>query len=206
MKYIKQFQKEHGLIVDGIVGKNTLIKFSQVYKLSYEQTAHVMGQICHETGLFTKGIENLNYRAESLLKTFKKYFKDLAHAKEYEKQPVKIGNYVYANRNGNGDVNSCDGYRFLGRGGIMLTGRKNYKAFSDFVSDPNVLTNPDIVESKYFWETALFYFTAANLMSVSNKVNEQTILTVSKTVNGGYNGIKERIKYTNKFYDMLVIR
>lgn len=205
MKYIKLFQEKHGLKNDGIIGKNTLNKFKEVYGTSDEQTAHLMGQTCHETGEFTKGVENLYYTAKGLLDTFKKYFTE-STAKLYEKKPIAIGNLVYANRNGNGNVESGDGHKFKGRGSIMLTGKRNYMAFSLFVNDPLIMVNPDLVESKYFWETALFFFKTNNLMSLSQKIDEPTILKISKHVNGGYNGIKERILYTNKFYNILKSR
>ena len=68
--------------------------------------AHFFSQCCHESNDFKITGENLNYSAQGLLKIFSKYFKDEATAKQYERQPQKIANLVYANRMGNGDANS----------------------------------------------------------------------------------------------------
>lgn len=203
MKYIKLFQEKHGLKNDGIIGKKTLTKFSEVYGLTSEQTAHVIGQTCHETGKFALGRENLNYSAKSLLKTFKTRFTEL-QALKLERQPIKIGNHVYGNRYGNTEEN--DGYRYRGAGAIMLTFKDNYRKFSEYINDPEIMVNADLVESKYFFEVAIYFFKVNNLLGIANKVDEATILKISKVINGGYNGIKERIEYTNKYYDMLVVR
>ena len=91
-----------------------------------KRVAAFLAQTAHESGDFNFVKENLNYSAKGLMGTFKKYFPDEATAKQYERNPQKIANRVYANRMGNGDENSGDGYRFCGRGLIQLTGRNNY--------------------------------------------------------------------------------
>ncbi|NCV80024.1 MAG: hypothetical protein EBW25_04485, partial [Actinobacteria bacterium] len=95
-----------------------------------QRIAAFMAQCAHESGNFVFLTENLNYKAESLMKIFGKYFKDMATAKAYEKKPEKIANRIYANRMGNGDEASGDGYRYRGRGLIQLTGKTNYTWFA----------------------------------------------------------------------------
>ena len=87
--------------------------------------AHFFAQIDHESGL--KPIEeNLNYSAEGLCRTFKKYFSDLKIANNYARKPELIANLVYSNRMGNGNNQSGDGWRYRGRGFIQITGKFNY--------------------------------------------------------------------------------
>ena len=81
--------------------------------------AAFMAQCAHESGGFIFLKENLNYKAESLVRVWPRYFPDLATAKAYEKQPEKIANRAYANRMGNGDEASGDGWKFCGRGLIQ---------------------------------------------------------------------------------------
>ncbi|HXB09638.1 MAG TPA: hypothetical protein VNW04_21075 [Puia sp.] len=73
--------------------------------------AHFLGQCDYESEQWTAVTENLNYSAQALLKTFAKYF-DAGSAATYARQPEKIGDRVYANRMGNGDEASGDGFRY----------------------------------------------------------------------------------------------
>ena len=85
--------------------------------------AGFLAQCGHESADFTVLKENLNYGAAGLRGTFGKYFADDATAKAYERQPEKIANRVYANRMGNGNEASGDGFKYRGRGAIQLTGQ-----------------------------------------------------------------------------------
>ena len=106
--------------------------------------AMFLAQLDHESGL--KPIsENFNYSASALLRVFGKYFTP-ALAVEYERKPEKIANRVYANRMGNGDECSGDGWKYRGRGFIQTTGKTNYKLLSmhtgiDYVNNPDLLLN-----------------------------------------------------------------
>ena len=95
-----------------------------------KRIASFMAQCAHESGNFIFLSENLNYKAESLVKIFGKYFKDIGTAKQYEKNPQKIANKIYADRMGNGNEASGDGYKYRGRGLIQLTGKTNYTWFA----------------------------------------------------------------------------
>ena len=95
-----------------------------------ERIAAFLAQCAHESGGFVFIKENLNYRWQSLRKVFPKYFPTDALAQQYEKQPQKIANRVYASRMGNGPEESGDGWRFCGRGLIQVTGRDNYSWFA----------------------------------------------------------------------------
>jgi putative chitinase len=101
-----------------------------------QRVAAFVAQCAHESGGFRALKENLNYKAESLIRVFPKYFKTLDEAKHYEKQPEKIANKIYGSRMGNGDEASGDGFRYCGRGLIQLTGKDNYTWFAASLDMP----------------------------------------------------------------------
>ena len=110
---------------------NALSQLLPDYEINTPQRiAAFIAQCAHESGNFIFLSENLNYKAESLVKIFGKYFKDIDTAKAYEKKPEKIANKIYADRMGNGNEASGDGYKYRGRGLIQLTGKTNYTWFA----------------------------------------------------------------------------
>lgn len=158
--------------------------------------AHFLAQCSHESGDFKAVRENLNYSAEGLRKIFGKYFPTDAMAAQYARQPEKIANKVYANRMGNGNEASGDGYNYRGRGYIQLTGKENYASF-DKVVDEDILAAPDLVATKYPLMSAAFFFNKNGLWSICDKGDSIDVVTmVTKRVNGGTIGLEDRI---NKF-------
>ena len=147
--------------------------------------AHFLSQVAHESGNFKFVNENLNYSSKGLMAIFKKYFPTEALATAFERKPEKIANKVYANRMGNGNEASGEGYKFRGRGYIQLTGKDNYKAFSDFIGEDYVV-NPDLVATKYPLTSAAFFFHKNKLWDICDKGHSHEIVTaVTKRVNGG---------------------
>jgi putative chitinase len=164
--------------------------------------AHFLAQAGHESGGFKALNENLNYGAKGLLGTFAKYFTPDT-ATLYERKPEKIANLVYANRMGNGDKASGDGYRFRGRGYIQLTGKDNYSAFDKTV-DENILENPDLVATKYPLASAAWFFHKNGLQKIADEGATDLVVTkVTKRVNGGTIGLPDRIKHFNEYYKLL---
>jgi putative chitinase len=157
--------------------------------------SHFLSQAAHESNNFNAIRENLNYSAEGLLKVFPKYFsKDTAMA--CARQPEKIANIVYSNRLGNSDRQSGQGWKYRGRGFIQLTGMVNYEAFGKYIED-NILDNPDLVATKYPLSSAGWFFEKKGLWKICDEGDDvETIRKVTKMVNGGYNGLQDRI---NKF-------
>lgn len=165
--------------------------------------AHFLSQVAHESGNFKFVNENLNYGAKGLLGIFKKYFPTEALAAAYERKPEKIANKVYANRMGNGDEASGEGYKFRGRGYIQLTGKDNYKAFSDFIGE-DCVANPDLVATKYPLTSAAFFFHKNKLWDICDKGHSHDVVTaVTKRVNGGTIGLEDRIKHFNEYNHLL---
>jgi putative chitinase len=164
--------------------------------------AHFLAQVSHESGIFKVSIENLNYSAKGLLATFPKYF-DVATATAYEKKPEKIANLVYANRMGNGDKSSGDGYKFRGRGYIQLTGHDNYASFDAIVED-DILLNPDLVATKYQLLSAAWFWNRSKLNSISDMGDTNDIVKkITRKVNGGVIGLDDRIKHFHEYYKLL---
>ena len=96
--------------------------------------AAAMGQFLVEAGpAFREVVENLNYSAEQAAKIFPSIFPTAAAAAPFAHNQEKFGNRVYANRLGNGNEASGDGFRFRGRGLIQLTGRDEYKEFGNSI-------------------------------------------------------------------------
>jgi putative chitinase len=159
---------------------------------SPKRVAAFLAQCAHESGGFKFLKENLNYKAESLVKVFPKYFKTLDEAKKYEKQPEKIANKIYGGRMGNSPESSGDGFRYCGRGLIQLTGKDNYTLFAASIDTPiedipeYLQTFEGAVQSAcYFWEST----------GLNKEADAGDIKTMTRKINGGYIGLDDRIKH-----------
>jgi putative chitinase len=145
--------------------------------------AHFLAQCALESTGFTATVENLSYSAQRLLQVFPKYFRGV-DPNDYARNPEKIGNRVYANRMGNGDEASGDGFKFRGRGYIQLTGKDNYTSFSNFVGE-DCVANPDLVATKYPLASAAFFFNSNMIWAICDRgADDATVTRVSAAVNG----------------------
>jgi putative chitinase len=199
---LKVLQEKMGIAADGAFGPGTMKKAMEFYKLTPVRAAHFFAQTAHETGDFKAYQENLNYSAKGLTGTFHKYFLNEAAALPYERKPEKIANKVYAGRMGNGAEASGDGWKFRGRGALQLTGKENYKAFSDYLKKPEIMENPDLVATTYSFESAMFFFEKNHLWSICDQgVNDASILSLTKKINGGTIGLDDRSAKTKKYYE-----
>ena len=165
------------------------------------ELSHFLAQCGHESGGFKLTSENLNYGAKGLLGIFKKYFPTEAKALAYERKPEKIANLVYGGRMGNGEEASGDGYKFRGRGFIQLTGKSNYSEFDKVVAE-DILSNPDLVATKYPLLSAAWFF-HKNCLKKCVDATDATVTAVSKCVNGGTIGLPDRIKHFKEYYSLL---
>jgi putative chitinase len=201
---LKSLQTKIGVGADGAFGPGTLKAAMAYYKMTPERAAHFFAQTAHESGNFKAFAENLNYGTSGLTTTFKKYFPTTEKALLYERKPEKIANLVYASRMGNGDEASGDGFKFRGRGALQLTGKDNYKVFSEYLKNPEIMTNPDLVATEYAFESAIFFFDRNKLWDICDKgVNKDTILALTKRINGGTHGLADREEKTLKYYGYL---
>ena len=153
------------------------------------RVAAVMAQCHHESGGFVYLSENLNYKASGLLKTFPKYFPDMATAQKYERNPRAIANRVYANRMGNGPEESGEGWKFAGKGLIQLTGKDNMTRFAMSLE----ITPEEAAEYLQTFEgaaqSACWFWESNNL---NNYADSGDFLTLTKKINGGTKGMDDR--------------
>lgn len=164
--------------------------------------AHFLGQSSHESAGFKVMTENLNYSADALIRTFPKYF-PASIVLQYQRNPEAIGSRIYANRMGNGNEATMDGFKFRGRGVIQLTGHDNYKAFGAIIKE-DLITHPELVATKYALLSAAWFFSVNKLNVIADKgLSDQVCLEITMKVNGGVLGLAERILETNKFYSLL---
>lgn len=170
------------------------VKLMPDYEINTPQRiAHFVAQCAHESGNFVFLQENLNYRAVSLRKTFPKYFPTDQLAQQYANKPEMIANRVYANRMGNSDEASGDGWRYRGRGLIQLTGRDNYTFFAASLGI-------DIMDCVQYMATFEGAAQSACFFWEQNRLNRfadaNDVRGLTRAINGGYIGLEDRIKHT----------
>jgi putative chitinase len=165
------------------------------------QQASFIGQASHESGNFKTLEENLQYRAETLMRVWPKRFPTLEFAKQYEKNPKKIANSVYSNRMGNRDEASGDGHRFRGIGLFQLTGHSNYfhagKALGeDFVMNPDLVATPMFaaLTAGFFWNTH----------KLNQYADARDYVTMTVKINGGKIGLADRQKHIAHALEVLI--
>jgi putative chitinase len=166
--------------------------FSRFDITSNNQQAMFIGQCSHESGNFKLLSENLNYKAATLMKLWPKRFPTLEVANQYAGNARAIANKVYADRMGNRDEASGDGYRFRGKGLVQLTGYSNHfhagKALGvDFVMQPDLVATP-----KYAALTAGWFWSTHKCNPPADALD---YVKVTKIINGGTIGLDDRIKH-----------
>ena len=157
------------------------------------RTAAFVAQTAHESGQYNRMLESLNYtKAAGLMATWPKRFPTEASALPYVRNEQKLGNFVYANRMGNGDPASGDGFRYRGRGVIQLTGRDAYRRSGEALG-LDLAGNPDLVQTP---EVA---FDVAGLYWKSNGLNEladvPNFKAITQRINNGQTGQAERVQF-----------
>lgn len=156
------------------------------------RVAAFVAQCAHESANFKFLKENLNYKAESLMRVWPSRFPNMAVAQQYAMQPEKIANKVYSDRMGNGPESSGDGWRYAGKGLIQLTGKDNYTRFAESIETP-VEEIPDylatfegaVQSACWFWE----------VNGLNQWADAGDILTLTKRINGGVIGLEDRKKH-----------
>lgn len=180
---------------------DSLIKILPDYEIDTEKRVSAfLAQTAHESANYTRLIENLNYSAKRLMEVWPKRFPTMSIAKQYERNPQKLGNFTYANRMGNGPVESGDGYEYRGRGLIQITGKSNYESFGESIG----ISSKDAAEymetfdgavhsACWFWEV-----NKLNSYSDNGDIRNQTI-----KINGGTNGLSDRVNRYLKYLKIL---
>lgn len=164
------------------------------------EVASFLAQMSHESDEFRRMEENLNYSSERLMVVWPKRFPSFEIAQKYEYAPQRLANYVYANRIGNSDVDSGDGWRFRGRGVIQLTGRANYQACGDGIGE-NLLAFPEKLLTPFVGvRAACWYWKEHNLDTMDD---DEDVRLETRKINGGETGLKHRQALFNKYLALL---
>lgn len=192
--------------LDGKLNSNVLAELDKtVIRFNLQDPlvlSHFLAQTAHESAGFTRTVENLNYSAVRLLQVFPKYF-DGSNAEEYAGNPAAIASRVYADRMGNGPEDSTEGWVYRGRGYLQLTGRVNYQAFNA-VTKEDIMVRPELVSTKYPMLSAGWFWRSNGLNGLAMQGDTPGIVeAVTKKVNGGKNGLDDRIKRFEYFYGLL---
>ena len=156
--------------------------------------AHFLAQIGHESAGFTKVEEGLNYSENALTALFGKRMtatqaKAYGRNAEHPANQKMIANIIYANRNGNGDVASGDGYRYRGRGLIQITGKANYAALSGQLS-ADIVAHPDLLTE--YMQAAMSAAAWWKNHGLNELADLDDVTRISKVINGGTNGLDDR--------------
>jgi len=180
---------------------NALIKVLPDYQIDTPpRLAAFISQCAHESADFTAVQENLNYKAESLMRTWPSHFPTMEIANQYAHNQEMIANRAYANRMGNGNEASGDGWRFCGRGLIQLTGRSNYQDFADSLS----MSIDDVPAYLGTYECAVqsacFFWENNNLNTLADS---QDIKQITRVINGGELGLQDRMNRYDEAYNIL---
>ena len=149
--------------------------------------AHFLAQLATETGGFTIYEENMNYSAKRLTQVWPSHFRTMDDATPYARNPEKLANYIYADKNRSrgyrlGNVNDGDGWKYRGRGLIQTTGRENYRKIG-YEENPNALNDPanGLVAAISEWT-----YTGCNVLADADNVE-----AVRRKINGGLIGIED---------------
>lgn len=165
-----------------------------------DEIAEFLGQIAVESGELTRLDENLNYKPERLVVVWPTRFANVAAATPYAGSSHKLADHVYANRGGNGDEASGDGYRYRGRGPIMVTFKDGYAHLQKVLGLP-FLETPDMLCTKGPGALAAGLFWSDNKLNALADVEDTA--TITRKVNGGKTGLAEREKYFARFKQIL---
>lgn len=192
-------EKLKGHIPDSVISQ--IPETMQKFKIDTPiKLAHFLAQCGHESGGFKVVNENLNYSSDGLKKVFPTYFPGNL-SESYARNPEKIASKVYGSRMGNGGEDTKEGWKFRGRGYIQLTGKNNYTAFGASINE-DIVNNPDLVATKYPLLSAAWFF-SKNCLSKCVDASEATVTSVTRCVNGGTNGLSDRLAHFKEYYQLL---
>lgn len=153
-----------------------------------------LAQLAHESALFERLVENMNYTSpQQIMQTWPKRFKTKTAAMAFVRHPERLANYVYADRIGNGDAASGDGWKYRGRGLIQITGKDNYRDAGEALGLP-LLEEPELLEEPvHAADAAGWFWKSHGLNRFASNINDCT-----RAINGGLNGLPDRMRLYNR--------
>lgn len=212
---IKVLQRLVGANPDGILGNETLTKFQCKFNVPNKAiVAQFFANVWHETGGLTISKESLNYSSKRMMEIFGvgKHSAKITEAEakyltgkpyEFAERVYGIGNPPKAKELGNRSAG--DGYKYIGRGSLQITGRYSYNELQKsglIDGSDNVVSSPELVEDKYFWQSAINYFNKRNLWGLVSTISNEDTERLRRRVNGGLNGIQQVKEEVKRFYAM----
>ena len=203
---VKAWQKANGLLDDGIVGDNTWKKLFPPTPLVLPESPfklqNLVGHLADNVILqipataakfnITNNLRLIHFLAQC------------AHESGNFKWVTEFASgAAYEGRKDLGNTQPGDGIRFKGRGYIQLTGRANYAQFSKFCGE-DCVANPDLVATKYPMMSAAYFFNVNKLWTICDQgATDEIVTKVTKRVNGGTNGLADRLKHFKEYYALL---
>jgi putative chitinase len=158
-----------------------------------KRIAAFLAQCGHESRSLSALVENLNYSAQRLREVWPSRFPTIEKAHFYEHQPERLANEVYGSRMGNGPYESGDGFRYRGRGVLMITGANNYRRCGAALNLP-LIEDPDLLLVRKHAARAAAWFWGERGCNVPADAGD--IETVTKKINGGLVGLSDRVQRT----------
>ena len=211
-KSVKEWQKKNGLTPDGVVGDTTWNKmFGETQKINEDVVISsvdgldidkLKGHIPDSVLLqIPDTAKKFNITSNLRLAHF---LGQCAHESGDWKYRVELASgKAYEGRKDLGNIQEGDGVRFKGRGYIQLTGRVNYGKFSTFIGE-DCVSEPDLVANKYPLASAAFFFNSNKLWTICDQgFTDEIVTKVTKRVNGGTNGLADRLKKFKIYYNLL---
>lgn len=160
------------------------------------RSAMFLAQVAVESAELTRLEENLDYSAARLMEVWPRRFTTVETAARYAHRSDVLANYVYANRLGNGDSLSGDGWRYRGRGLIQLTGADAYRSFGRAVGDSGILLSPDrLLTEPLAALSAAWFFSSRGCNELADTGD---IIAVSRRINGAEEGLERRKEYFHR--------
>jgi putative chitinase len=198
-----KLDKLKGHVPDRVL--NEVVEIAERFEITTPlRLAHFLAQCGHESGGFRAVQENLNYSAKGLMGIFGKYFPTEQLAMQYQRNPELIASRVYGGRMGNGPEPTREGFKFRGRGYLQTTGKNNYMEFGRFIGE-DLISNPDLVATKYPLASAAFFFHTNRLWAICDEGATDAVVTkVTRRVNGGVHGLSDRIKHFKEYYNLMM--
>lgn len=160
---------------------------ADAFSLGWEEIDDFLAQIVHESHNLEAMVENLNYRADRLPIVWPRRFKNPEFAAQFANNPERLGNQVYGNRLGNDQPG--DGFKYRGRGYLMITGKDNYEQVQAVIGEP-IVDMPELMETpRIALKSAIAWWEGSIPDSIVGNAE-----LVSRRVNGGDVGLKERVR------------
>jgi putative chitinase len=155
--------------------------------------AAFVSQLAHESRELTRLVENLNYSAKRLMAVWPSRFPSFAVAQKYAYKPEQLANFVYSNRLGNGPAVSGDGWRYRGRGPMMITGRDMYERAGQALG-LNLVARPELLEQMEIGLRAAGWFWRDE-KRLNPLADRGEFREITRRINGGYTNLAERQQY-----------